>query len=421
MLELAGILTAMLVLLILQGFFSGSEIALVNADKLRLRHLAGSGRRGARLVLRMLRHPESLLGTTLVGTNISLVAFTTLGTLLLGRLLGGHGDVAALLLLTPLTLVFGEIVPKSVYQQHADALAPRIVYPLRLFRILFYPLVLVFATLARLAVRIVGVTAPRQGMFTTREQVRMVLETAEQAANVDVFDRERLLRTVRFASTTVAEVMVPIGEVIMVSHRDTTEEAIELARAHGYFRLPVYQDEPGQIRGALSLRIWDLLDPELRSKSLDELCEPVHFVVVDQFVDEIVGILRAREDRMAIVVDEFGSAVGMITLEDILEQVIGEVAQLDHRITDHPVSRRARIERLDRGRYRMDGRAPLTDVGEVMGITLPESSATTIGGLLIGALRRLPREGDSVTIPGYRFTVEAMTDRSVRSVLAEPD
>lgn len=421
MLELGGFLIAMLVLLLLQGFFSGSEIALVNADKLRLRHLAGTGRRGAKLVLKMLQRPESLLGTTLVGTNIALVAFTTLGTLLLTRLLGGYADIAAMLILTPLTLVFGEIVPKSVYQQNADAWAPRLIYPLRVFRVLFYPLVVIFATLARLAVRIVGVTPPRQSMFTTREQVRMVLETAEQAANVDIFDRERLLRTVRFASTRVGEVMVPIGEVIMVSHRDSTQEAIELARAHGYFRLPVYEDEPGQIRGALSLDIWDLLDPALYEKSLDELCEPVCFVVVDQLVDEIVAILQARDDHMAIVVDEFGSAVGMITLEDILEQVIGEVAQLDHRIAEHPVSRRVRIERLDRGRYRIDGRAPLTDVAELMGITLPESQATTIGGLLINRLRRLPREGDWVAIPDYRFTVETMNDRSVRSVLAEPE
>jgi CBS domain containing-hemolysin-like protein len=369
----------------------------------------------------MLQHPESLLGTTLVGTNITLVAFTTLGTLLLGRVFGGYGDIAALLVLAPITLVFGEIVPKSVYQQNADALAPRIIYPLRVFRILFYPVVFVFATIARLAVRVAGVTPSRQGMFTTREQVRMVLETAEQAASVDVFDRERLLRTVRFATTTVGEVMIPIGEVIMVSHRDTTDEALELIRTHGCFRLPVYQDEPGRIRGALSLDIWDLLDPELREKTLDELCGPVLFVVVDQLVDETVSELQARDDRMAIVVDEFGSAVGMITLEDILEQVIGEVAQLDHRIVAHPVSRRTRIERLDRGRYRIDGRAPLSDVLEVLGGPLSVSSATTMGGLIIKLLRRLPREGDVVAIAGYRFTVERMTDRAVRSVLAEPE
>ena len=421
MLEIAAVVAAMAALLLLKGFFSGSEIALVNADKLRLRHLAATGRRGARLVLRMLERPESILGTTLVGTNIALVAFTTLGTLLFDGLFGGYGDIATLLLLTPLSLVFGEIVPKSVYQQHADAFAPRIIYPLRFFRVLFYPLVFVFASIARLAVRLVGVTPPRQGLFTTREQVRQVLEAAEQAANVDVFDRERLLRTVRFAATTVGEVMLPIGEVIMVSHRDSADEAIELARTHGYFRLPVYEDEPGRIRGALSLDIWDLLDPGLRERSLDDLCKPVLFVVVDQLVDEIVAELQARDDHMAIVVDEFGSAVGMVTLEDILEQVVGEVAQLNHRIAEHPVSRRARIERLDRGRFRSEGRALLADVVESTGFILPDSSATTLGGLIIGRLRRLPREGDSVVVPGLRLTVEAMNDRSVRSVLLEPE
>ena len=421
MLEIAAVVAAMAALLLLKGFFSGSEIALVNADKLRLRHLAATGRRGARLVLRMLERPESILGTTLVGTNIALVAFTTLGTLLFDGLFRGYGDIATLLLLTPLSLVFGEIVPKSVYQQHADAFAPRIIYPLRFFRVLFYPLVFVFASIARLAVRLVGVTPPRQGLFTTREQVRQVLEAAEQAANVDVFDRERLLRTVRFAATTVGEVMLPIGEVIMVSHRDSADEAIELARTHGYFRLPVYEDEPGRIRGALSLDIWDLLDPGLRERSLDDLCKPVLFVVVDQLVDEIVAELQARDDHMAIVVDEFGSAVGMVTLEDILEQVVGEVAQLNHRIAEHPVSRRARIERLDRGRFRSEGRALLADVVESTGFILPDSSATTLGGLIIGRLRRLPREGDSVVVPGLRLTVEAMNDRSVRSVLLEPE
>ncbi|MEQ8262547.1 hemolysin family protein [Pseudohaliea sp.] len=419
--ESAAILLCMVILLLLQGFFSGSEIALVNADKLKLRHLAASGRRGAQHVLRMFQHPEVLLGTTLVGTNVSLVAFTTLGTLLLSRVFGGFAEVAALLLLTPLTLIFGEIVPKSVYQQSADALAPRLIYPLRLFSLLFYPVVLVFSGLARLAVRLTGVTPPRQGLFTTREQVRLMLEGAEQAANVDVFDRDRLLRAVRFASITAGEVMVPIGEVIMVSRRDTTEEAIEIARCHGYFRLPVYVDEPGQIAGAVSLDLWDLMDPALPQRPLDALCKPVHYVVKDQLVDEIVGSLQGRDDHMAIVVDEFGSAIGMITLEDILEQVVGEVAQLNHRIAEHPVTRRPRIERLGPESFSIDGRALLADVGELIGIPLEEPGVNTIGGLLISRLRRLPREGDNALVAGYRFTVTAMKDRAVRTVVVEPD
>ena len=144
---------AMLVLLLLEGFFSGSEIALVHADKLRLRARASKGNRGAQLALRLFERPEVLLTTTLIGTNIAVVTLTTLGTLLMMRAFGELGELYAFLLFTPLLLVFGEIVPKSVYQQKADELAPVVVYPLRLFTLLFYPAVLVFSLVARTAAR----------------------------------------------------------------------------------------------------------------------------------------------------------------------------------------------------------------------------------------------------------------------------
>ena len=203
--EIVLILFIMALLLLLQGFFSGSEIALVNADKLKLRHLASRGHKGAKLVIRMFEHPEVILGTTLVGTNVSVVTLTTLGTLLMIRVFGDFGDIVAFIVYTPLLLIFGEVVPKSVYQQKADSLAPRVIFPLRLFSLLFYPLVFVFSRLARLAVRLVGVKASHQSLFITREQIRMILEGAEQAANVDIFDRDRLIRAVRFADTTVAD------------------------------------------------------------------------------------------------------------------------------------------------------------------------------------------------------------------------
>ncbi|MCW8973925.1 MAG: DUF21 domain-containing protein, partial [Gammaproteobacteria bacterium] len=159
------ILLVMVLLLLAQGFFSGSEIALVNADKLKLRHLASKGHKGAKRVLKMFEQPEVLLGTTLVGTNVSLVALTTLGTLLMIQLFGRYGDLIAFLFYTPLFLIFGEVVPKSVYQQKADQLAPRIIFPLHLFSLLFYPVVWIFSHLARLIVRLVGVKPSHHSPF----------------------------------------------------------------------------------------------------------------------------------------------------------------------------------------------------------------------------------------------------------------
>ena len=414
------IILAMAALILLQGFFSGSEIALVNADRLRLRHLANKGHRGARLVLKMFQHPEVMLGTTLVGTNLSLVTLTTLGTLLAVHLFGGYGDLVALLVYSPLFLVLGEVVPKSVYQQKADTLAPVIVYPLRLFSLIFYPVVIIFSATARIVARALGVSPPKQSLFTTREQVRLMLEGAEQAANVDIFDRERLISAVRFASTTVGEVMIPIGEVIMLSWREDLDEAIVTARKHGFFRLPVYEDEPGHLIGIASFAFWELMDPTLRERQLADFIRPVTYVVKNQLVDEIIGDLQARDDRMAIVIDEFGSAIGIITLEDILEQVVGEVAKLGYSLGENPPRRKPVIENLGTERYRVDGRVLLSDLTERIGVDFSSGPVLTVGGLLINRLRHLPKVGESIYVSGYRFTVESVLDRGAATVLISP-
>jgi CBS domain containing-hemolysin-like protein len=418
--EIVLILLIMVALLLLQGFFSGSEIALVNADKIRMRHLAKKGHRGAQLVLTLFQRPEILLGTTLVGTNISLVASTTLGTLLMMRLFGEYGDLIAIMLYTPLFLIFGEVVPKSVYQQKAEILAPRIIYPLRLFSWIFYPLVFVFSGVARIAVRLTGVKVSHHNLFIPREQVRLILEGSEQAANVDVFDRDRLIRVVRFAGKTVGEVMIPIAEVTLVSYSQSIEEAIAIARKHSYFRFPIYRDEPGQIVGVLTLSIWELMDTKLKERSLTDLCTPALYVVENQPVDELLAELQHRKDHMAIVVDEFGSAIGMITLEELLVEVLGEVVNLGYSFEAHKPRHKGQIDKLGTDRYRMQGRVPLSDVAEVLGISLPYSNIHTLGGLVMSHLRHLPHGEETIVIAGYRFTVESTSEKGINSILVEP-
>lgn len=414
------ILLVMVPLMLLQGFFSGSEIALVNADKFKMKHLASLGHKGAQLYMKMFQRPEVILGTTLVGTNISIVALTTLATLLMIQLFGAYGDLLAFLIFTPLFLVFGEVVPKSVYQQKANTLAPIVIFPLRFFSLLFYPLVFIFSRLARLTARLVGVRASHGSLFITREQVRMILEDTEQMANVDVFDRDRLIRAIRFAETTVADVMIPIAEVTMLSHRQDTVEAILIAREHGYFRLPVYEDEPGKILGAVSLGIWELMDPQLKTKSLEELRTPVWYVVENQPVDEILDELQQRKDHMAIVIDEFGSAMGMITLEDVLERVVGEVINVGYSYEAYIPRHKGKIDKLGAERYRIDGRVLISDVADATGILLTDTSMHTIGGMLMNELRHLPKPGESIIISGYRFTVDGITEKAIQSIIIEP-
>ena len=417
--DLLLIIVAMVVLLLLKGFFSGSEIALVNSDKLKLHHKAKQGHRGAEQVLKLFKTPDVMLGTTLVGTNISTVVLVTLGTMLMIHYFGEMGDLYAVLLFTPLFLILGEIVPKSVYQQKSDEISPIIVYPLRFFSFLFYPLVFIFSRVARLCARLVGGGKTEQNVFITREQMRMVVEMADRGANVDVFDRVRIKRVIRFAETTVGEAMIPVAEMTALNRNRDTRNAITLVRRRGYNRLPVYSRNISNVVGVITLTTWDLMDPGLEERPLEELIKPAHYVSTYQTIDKLLPILRSREDHMAIVVDEFGSAVGMITMEDILEEVVGEI-DVGYDFEEYLPKRRRIFEMLDEETYLMDARLPISEVNEVLGASIPIGESHTIGGLMMARLRHIPTEGESITESGFNFTVAEASDRAVLKIQVEP-
>jgi putative hemolysin len=418
--DLVLIFLTMVVLLFLKGFFSGSEIALVNSDKFKMHHKANQGHRGAQLVLKLFETPDVLLGTTLVGTNISTIILTTLGTMLMIRSFGQLGDLYAVLLFTPLFLILGEIVPKSVYQQKSNEIAPVIVYPLRVFSILFYPLVFIFSRIARLCARLVGGGKSEQNVFITREQMRMVVDMAERGANVDVFDRARIKRAIRFADTSVGEAMIPVAEITAINrNRRDSRSAIKLVRRRGYNRLPVYSRNISNIVGVVTLTTWDLMDPDLPDRPLEELIKPAHYVSPYQTIDQLLPVLRKRDDHMAVVVNEFGSAIGMITMEDILEEVVGEI-DVGYDFEEYLPRRKRIFEMLDEETYLMDARLPISEVNEVLGASLPAVESHTIGGLMMARLRHIPAEGESIEEAGFRFTVTEATDRAVVKLRVDP-
>ncbi|MGD8742960.1 MAG: hemolysin family protein [Granulosicoccaceae bacterium] len=417
--DIVLIILAMVALLLLQGFFSGSEIALVHADRLKLHHLANQGHRGAARVLKLFHKPEVLLGTTLVGTNVSLVILTTLGTILMIRFFGEYGDFYAFLVYTPLFLIFGEVVPKSVYQQKADQLSPVIVYPLQFFSWLFYPVVFVFSWVARMAAHLAGTDMTHRELFVNREQIRSVIEMAERGANIDVFDRDRIMRVIRYADMTVGQAMIPIAEMSTLGHQQTTQDAVNLARQRAHFRLPVYEGEHNQITGVVSFTMWDLMDPQLTERPLSDLIKPAHYVTAHQLLDDLLPVLQERKDHMAIVVDEFGTAIGMITIEDVLEEVVGEVMNVGYTFEGYLPRQKYRIEESEADVYIMDGRVPVSEAAEVLEVSLPAMEAHTVGGMVISHLRHIPAPGESVIEAGYRFIVEEVSDRGIQKLRVE--
>ncbi len=415
---LLAILLLIILLLLLKGFFSGAEIALVNSDKVKLNARANQGDNGARKVVELYKEPDVLLGTTLVGANIATVALATLGTILFIELFGARGDIYAFLALTPLLLIFGEIVPKSVYQQKSDEIAPIAIYPLRLFSFVFYPVVFIFSRTARLCARLFGGGKVEQNLFMTREQIRAVVDMAERTSSVDAFDRGRVRRVIRFGETTVGEAMIPIAEVTAINRASSLPRAIATVRRKGYNRLPVYQGNISNITGILTLTTWDLLDKSLPQKELAELIEPAHYVLQFQTIDQLLPTLRKRPDHMAVVVDEFGSAIGIITMEDIVEEVVGDI-DVGYDFEEYLPRRKRVIELVEEGKYLIDSRSSVSEVNDILEINLNSRISHTIGGLVMAQLGHIPERGESVVEMGYRFTVEEVTDRAIVKLLAE--
>jgi len=411
-------LLLILFFLILKGFFSGSEIAMVNSDKLKLRHKAKIGDRGAGLVLKLFKTPDVILGTTLVGTNLATVTISTLGALIFIDLFGVSGDLISVLVLTPILLVMGEVVPKSVFQQNADNIVTKIIYSLRFFSYLFYPVIFIFSRVARFATRIVGGGTEPQNMFITREELRVLLDVTETAASPSTIDRKRIRRIIRFADTTVGEAMIPLADVVGLNEIRDIEEAVRRVIKHGYNRLPVYSGNITNVHGVLTLNTWDLMLPDINEQPVSDYVSQALYMSPKQTLDRALPQLQARKDHMAIVVDEFGSAVGILTMEDVFEEVVGEI-DVGYDFDEYQPKRKINIEHESEDSYLMSGRTPISEVNDILYVHFPVEEAHTIGGLIVSRIRNIPVEGDAIEEQGHRLTVLEADSRSVVKVRVE--
>ena len=195
-------------------------------------------------------------------------------TLIFVKYFGTRGDFYAFLVFTPILLILGEIVPKSVFQQKSDHVAPVAIYPLKVFSFVFYPLIFIFSRLARFFARMLGGGKVEQNLFMTREQIRSVVDMTERTSSIDAFDRGRIRRVIRFAETTVGEAMIPIAEVTALDKKRGILRAIATVRRKGYNRLPIYSNNISNIIGIVTLTTWDLLDSKVAEQELEDLIKP---------------------------------------------------------------------------------------------------------------------------------------------------
>lgn len=398
----------MAVCLLSEAFFSGSEIGVVSADRMKLRHEAALGSRGARLALVMLEKPEWLLSTTLVGTNISVVLNTTMATALMIHLFGDRYAWLAIVVAAPLIWIFGEIVAKAVFQQRADAITPKAIYVLRAASYLFLPILAVFSVLTRLLARLLG-GGEMRNPFTLREEIAIMMDMSSVEGDIQPIERRMIRRVFNFGETTAAAIMVPLIDVVGVPRDATCGEARQSAVERAHKRLPVYEDRIDRIVGCLN--VLDLLrqDP---SRPIEPFVRDAHFIPGSMSVGDLLSDFRRGEEIMAVVVDEFGGAEGIVMLEDILEVIVGELEDE----FDAPQSAGAEVRKLGERHYLASARIQLDRLKTETGLDLPSGGYETLAGFLMDIGRSIPRTGAVIRHGGVSFTVERATRQAIHEI-----
>ncbi len=397
--------------ILVEGFFSGSEIAVVSADRLGLRNLANGGNRGARLALKMLQDPGKFLSTTLVGTNLAVVTSTVTVTLYFLDVRPDYAELYALAILSPLLLFFGEVIPKSLFQQNADYLATRLVYPLIFFRWLFFPILVLLSGVSGLARKILRIEGDKTPV--TREELQTIIETVDshREGEITAGEAEMISKVLDADDREAEDAMLPLSEVCSVSVDESVYSVIQLIREKRHTRIPVYEGRVDNIVGIV--QAFDLIDVDPARQTIRSLMHPPRFIPESQPVLDLVKYLKEEDLRMVVVVNEYGGAEGVVTLEDALEEIVGEID--DEYDTDL-----FKIKPEGTGRYRVEARITVERLNKKLGLKLPEGEDyDTLAGLVLERLRRMPASGVRLLVDGVVIEVLEVSDRSIETVRIE--
>ncbi len=401
-------LQALAVLLIVAGnaFFVAAEYALVTARRTRLNELADEGSLRARIALRIMDSPVRFIGTVQLGITAFSIALGAVGEPIVEHwidepLSTGVAFVIAFALVTYLHVTLGELVPKAISLSKNEPTALWVALPVEAVYILSYPIVWVLQASANAFTRLFGIEpAPAGVVAHTEEDIRMIVAQAEDTGVIKEAEEEMLYKVFDFADKEVSDVMVPRPEVVALSIDLPPEECLQAVIESPYTRYPVYRGSLDEIVGILHVRsLFSALNEQgFANVQLEELVRPPYIVPETKDLAALLAEFRRTNQHMAVVVDEYGTMVGIATLEDLLEEIVGEIED-EFDLPDESV------ERVDDHTLRIDGTFPVDDFNEQFGTELPIEDYHTVGGFVFGLLGRAPEQGDEIDYNGTRFKV----------------
>ncbi len=390
---------------------SAAEMAFIAANRVRLRHLAETGDATAARYLEAFRRPERMLSTAMMGVTIAHIAASSFATWALIPIAGGWTAFVVTITLVPVMLVFGEVIPKTAARERATALIRRLFPVLELATMILAPVTWGARALVGAALRAVGLRSATTRQFVSREELKLLLQLEPTEADVTSTEAEMIDKIFELGDTAVREIMVPLVDVAALPEDATPDDAIRLIQERGFSRIPVYADRELNMVGVVAAM--DLLRRGAEASDLKSLMRPATYAPETKRIDELLTEMQKGRIQLAIVVDEYGGAVGIVTIEDIVEQIVGEI-QDEHDRTP------ATVERLPDGSYRVAGRERIEDLNDALDWSLPTGDFETVAGLVLATVHRLPRVGEEFQVGRHTFTVLEADERRILTVRITP-
>ena len=401
----------LIILLGLSAFFSSAETALTTVNKIRMRSLADDGNKRAKVVLKLTENPGKMLSAILIGNNIVNLSASSLTTTIA---IGFGADIAVAIatgIITVLILIFGEITPKTVATIHSEKLSLVYAYPIHFIKVVLTPISFLINILARIILFVLRVDPNAKPDAMTEDELRTIVEVSHESGVIEEEEREMINNVFDLGDAKAKDVMVPRVNVVFANVESSYEELIDIFREHKFTRLPVYEETTDNVIGTINMKDL-LLYNHKEDFHIREVLREAYFTYEHKVVSELLVEMREASYNIAIVLDEYGETAGLITLEDILEEIVGEIHDEYDEYEEDEL-----LTRINDFEYILEGSISLDDLDDRLELKLESEEYDSLGGFIIENLDRHPEVGDEITTEkGLRLVVDSLDKNRVEKV-----
>lgn len=390
-------LLILIVLLCFSGFFSASETALLAIGKIKLRHMVEENKNGANILSKLLKNPNRLLGTILIGNNAVNIGASALATSLAIKYFGSSGVGIATGVMTILVIVFGEITPKTLAVKNPEKVSLKVARAISIITTILYPITEFVNFITDIILRLLGTSSSKEKPYITEEEFKVMVNVSHEEGVLEVEEKKMIYNVFEFGDSKVQDVMTPRTDVFSIDVEMSYDDIMKLFKEQQYSRMPVYEDNMDNIIGILHIK--DMIQSSSVEFNLKKHMRSPFFTLELKRVAELFNEMRDNKVQMAIVLDEYGGTSGIITMEDLIEEIVGE-------IQDEYDVYMSEIEPISKSEFLCVGSAKIDLVNEIANINIQSENYDSIGGFVIGEMGRFPRTGESIDYQGIKFIIE---------------